>query len=168
MSINTINSPLKHVKSTIEKLQADNQLPFASVLSEELIKEKLQGLTYRDRIFTPDLTVFGFLSQVIGADRSCQSAVAQVIAHLASQGKDTPSANTSAYCQARSRLPEELLSSLAKESAEEMEKEARPEWLWRNRPVKIPDGTTISMPDTPENQAIYPQPCTQKKGLVFQ
>ena len=56
---------------------------------------------------------------------------------------------------------------MAKESAQTLEAEAKPEWLWRNRPVKIADGTTVSMPDTRENQKSYPQPASQKKGIGF-
>ena len=83
-------------------------------------------------------------------------------------GKEAPSANTAAYCKARSRLPEDVLSGLAKESAQALENQAKSDWLWRNRHIKMPDGTTISMPDTRANQAMYPQPRSQKKGLVFQ
>jgi hypothetical protein len=93
--------------------------------------------------------------------------VAQVIAHQISQGKNIPSANTSAYCQARMRLPEKVLSSLAKESASNLEKQAHEGWLWRNRHIKMPDGTTVSMPDTPKNQQMYPQSASQKKGIGF-
>jgi len=128
---------------------------------------KINGISYRQRVFSPELTVFGFLSQALGADQSCQAAVSQIIAHLVSQGKSAPSANTSAYSQARSRLSEKILSDLAKESAAELEKQAKLEWLWRNRHVKMPDGTTVSMPDTPENQAMYPQPASQKLGIGF-
>ena len=39
--------------------------------------------------------------------------------------------------------------------------------LLQGRPIKIADGTTLSMPDTPENQKAYPQPPHQKPGLGF-
>lgn len=167
MSISTINSSLMHVKSVVQNLKADNKLPFTDVLSSESINSKINDIAYRERVFTPELTVYGFLSQALSADPSCQAAVSQIIAHLLSQGKSAPSANTSAYSQARSRLPEKILSDLAKESAIDLERQAKPEWLWRNRHVKMPDGTTVSMPDTPENQAMYPQPASQKEGIGF-
>jgi hypothetical protein len=113
------------------------------------------------------MTIFAFLSQVIRADQSCQGALAQVIAHFASQGKETPSANTAAYCKARKRLPEETLPDLTRESAEQLESQAKPEWLWRNRHVKLIDGSTVSMPDTDANQAVYPQSDSQKQGVGF-
>ena len=41
------------------------------------------------------------------------------------------------------------------------------DWKWKGRSVKLVDGTTVSMPDTPENQKIYPQPESQKEGVGF-
>ena len=101
MSINTINSDSKHVKSVIQNLRTNDKLPFTDVLSPQSINSKINGISYRQRVFSPELTVFGFLSQALGADQSCQAAVSQIIAHLVSQGKSAPSANTSAYSQAR-------------------------------------------------------------------
>jgi len=40
-------------------------------------------------------------------------------------------------------------------------------WLFHGRVVKIVDGTTVLMPDTPENQAAYPQLDSQAPGLGF-
>lgn len=103
----------------------------------------------------------------MGDDQSCQGAVARVIADCSSDGKDTPSANTSAYVQARSRLPEFAISELTRQSGAEMEDQAKSDWLWRNRHVKLADGSTVSMPDTLENQAAYPQPDSQLPGCGF-
>jgi hypothetical protein len=168
MHINTIAAAANHVKSIAHEISKNNQLPFQEILPAESIARRLADMEYRDRTFTPDMTIFGFLAQVMGEDQSCQQAVAQVIAHLARCDRKMPSTSTAAYCKARKRLPEEVLSGLAKETAEEMEKSVEPALLWRNRPIKLPDGTTVSMPDTAANQAAYPQSRTQKKGLAFQ
>ena len=112
------------------------------------------------------MTIHTFLSQVIAADPSCQAAVAQVAAQTASQS-EAISVNTAAYCKARLRLPEASLSGLVRDCAQELEKQADEGWLWRGRSVKLIDGSCISMPDTAENQAVYPQPKTQKKELDF-
>ena len=69
--------------------------------------------------------------------------------------------------EARSRLPEELISNLAKESAEQLEDCAPLSWFWREKHIKLIDGSTLFMPDTLENQAEYPQPRTQKPGIGF-
>lgn len=166
MNINSINLSAHHPKLIIEQFRSQNDLPFQDVLSAEAIEKHIGTIEHRSRIFTPDVTLFAFLSQVIGSDQSCQAAVAQVIASFAKKAKEI-SANTAAYCKARLRLPKEVLSGLAKESAEQLEEEAPKEWLWKGRHVKLVDGSCLSMPDTAENQAVYPQPDTQKKGLDF-
>lgn len=167
VSLNTINSRSNHAKSVIQKIQSSGELPFTDVLSKDAIDQKLKDLEYRDRIFSPDVTIFAFLAQVTGADRSCQAGLSQVIAHFAAAGKEVPSANTAAYCKARGRLPEEVLSGLTKESAKMLEEQVNPNWLWRGRHIKMPDGTSVSMPDTKANQKRYPQPDSQAKGAGF-
>jgi hypothetical protein len=153
--------------TAIEKLKASNELPFTDILSKEAINKHTKGIEWRKRVFSPDVTIFAFLSQVISADHSCQKTLAQVIAHLSASGQKAPSANTAAYCKARSRLPEKTLSGLAQDCGAELEANAKPEWLWRKRHVKMVDGSTVSMPDTKANQSTYPQPGTQKKGVGF-
>lgn len=155
------------INTTLETLRASCELPFKDVLSTDAINKHIENIDYRERVFTPDVTIFGFLSQVISEAKSCQAAVGQVIAHFVSNGQVPPSSNTAAYSGARSRLPEETLSGLARESAEQLENEAPSTWLWRGKHVKLIDGAVVSMPDTAENQAAYPQPSTQKKALVF-
>ncbi len=54
-----------------------------------------------------------------------------------------------------------------KEFGTSLEVQSEPQWRWKGRPVKLVDGTTVSMPDTPENQQQYPQPDSQKEGLGF-
>lgn len=167
MSINTITSSFNHPKSIIKKLKTTDDLPFKDVLSSDSIAAHVNKINYRERFFTPDITIWTFLSQVLSEDQSCQNAVAKIIAFFISQGKEAPSANTAAYCKARARLADDILSSLAKESAEKLEEETPSKWLWRNKYIKIIDGSTVSMPDTPENQAVYPQSSTQKQGVGF-
>lgn len=167
MTINTTNTSTKHAQSIAQALRENDVLPFTEVLSAESIASKVTELSYRDRIFSPDITIYGLLSQAIGADPSMQAAVAQISTHMIGQDLEAPSANTSAYSQAVSRLPVNILADLTKESAQALENAALPEWLFRGRSVKLVDGTTISMPDTPANQELYPQPSSQKKGVGF-
>lgn len=163
MNINSTNPKFNHPKSILTELRKGESLAFQEVLSADTVKKHVEPISYRSRIFTPDVTLFGFLSQVISSDQSCQSAVSQVLASFA-KGDKKISANTAAYCKARSRLPEETLSGLARESAEQLEEQSPATWLWRGRHVKLIDGSCLSMPDSAENQAVYPQPDTQKKG----
>ncbi|MCC5667829.1 IS4 family transposase, partial [Nostoc sp. CHAB 5784] len=106
-------------------------------------------------------------SQVLDTDKSCHNAVSKVIAYLAGQRVEIPSTDTSAYCQARSRLPEKLLEKLFSQSGQSLEDKVVTEHLWCGRNVKLIDGSTVSMPDTVENQKEYPQPKTQKAGCGF-
>lgn len=162
----TICSPLQD-KKIITNLKTSPELPFSKILTAEEINEKMQNIKYRDRVFPPDVTLWAFLSQVMDADQSQQKAVSRVIAETIVQGEEPPSANTSGYSQARSRLPEIALSNLVIETAEQLVKDTPNKWLWNGRRIKLVDGSTLSMPDTKENQDKYPQPDTQKDGVGF-
>lgn len=168
MTISNIFPNLNHPKSIFSDLKSAKGLPFQNILSKEAIAESMQDLEYRERFFTPDIILWAFLSQVLDDDQSQQAAVARVIAFFTIQGMDSPSANTSAYSQARSNLPEEVISNLVHSSAEEMRESIPSNLLWKGmyHPILL-DGSTVSMPDTPKNQEIYPQPDSQKEGVGF-
>ena len=93
--------------------------------------------------------------------------MARLIAHRVSRGQRPCSAETGAYCQARKRLPEEFFSEVARQTGTALEANAKEQWLWKGRRVLAYDGSTVSMPDTPENQQAYPQPPQQKPGVGF-
>ena len=147
----------------------DGDLPFTDVLSERTITQALKALdvVWLDRIYTPLVTLWVFLSQVLSQDHSCRAAVARLIAHRVSRQQRPCSAETGAYCQARKRLPEEFFSCIARLVGKALDDQVDPTWLWKGRPVYMFDGTTVSMPDTAENQTAYPQVYNQKPGLGF-
>jgi hypothetical protein len=167
MNINTTILTADHPKTVILGLKNKKGLPFHEILSVDSMSDELNRINFRDRFFTPDITLWAFLSQVLNEDQSQQAAVARVIAFCISERKEIPSANTAAYSKARSRLPEEFISNLARKSGNELEEAAPSEWHWKNKSVKLMDGSSLSMPDTAENQELYPQPRTQKKGAGF-
>src|SRR4051794_18548586 len=144
-------------------------LPFADVLTEAGIHGALNehGVRYRDRVFNPVTTIWGFLSQVLSEDHSCRDAVTRIIAHRAANGLEACSPNTASYCNARGRIPTGVLRNLAKRTARELQAGTAEQWKWNGRSVFIADGSHVSMPDTPENQASYPQPPTQQPGVGF-
>jgi hypothetical protein len=158
---------------TLEDVRArfarDHGLPFADSLSEQNILTALNehGIKYRDRVFTPVTTIWGFLSQVLNDDHSCSDAVSRIIAHRAANGLGSCSPNTASYCNARGRVVTGVLRTLARRTAEELQAAAGEQWKWNGRNVFIADGSHVSMPDTPENRASYPQPPTQKAGIGF-
>jgi Transposase DDE domain len=147
----------------------DQGLPFADSLTELSILDALNehGIRYRDRLFNPVTTIWGFLSQVLSDDHSCRDAVARVIAHRAARGAKVCSPNTASYGNARSRLRTDVLRTLAKRTAQELQAGAVRQWQWHGRSVFIADGSHVSMPDTAQNQASYPQPEVQRPGIGF-
>jgi hypothetical protein len=147
----------------------DGELPFSNVLSEDVIARSLTAINtcWLDRIYSPLVTLRVFLGQVLSADHSCRAAVARLIAHRLSQGQRPCSAETGAYCQARKRLPEEFFSDVARQTGRALEAKVDTQWLWKSRRVYVYDGSSVSMPDTVENQRAYPQPICQKPGLGF-
>ncbi len=146
----------------------DGDLPFTDVLTEQTITQALAAVTgWLDRIFSPLMTLWVFLGQVLSADHSCRAAVARLIAHRLSRGQRPCSGETGAYCQARQRLPERFFGDVACSVGRALDARAEQRWLWKDRRVYLFDGTTVTMPDTPENQEAYPQVYNQKAGLGF-
>ncbi len=144
-------------------------LPFADLLEPELVQQALRAeeVSFRDRLFSPLVTLWVFLSQVLDPDHSCRQAVSRFLAWRAARGLAPCSADTGAYCKARARLPEGVLARLTRASGRRLQDQAPPPWHWEGRPVKLVDGTTLSMPDTPANQKAYPQSGSQKAGIGF-
>ena len=122
---------------------------------------------HRERLFPPTETLSMFLAQVLSADGSCKQAVNDAALKRVIGGLPRCSASTSAYCQARARLPTEMISALTRQVGG-MIAESTPSW-WhvQNRPVRLVDGATMTMTDTKDNQGAYPQPSSQKEGLGF-
>jgi hypothetical protein len=160
---------MKNLQAVRARFARNKGLPFTEVLTEASIRDVLNEhhVKYRDRVFNPVTTIWGFLSQVLSEDHSCRDAVSRIIAHRASNGASVCSPNTASYCNARARLPTGVLRALAKRTAQQLQAGAADEWKWNGRNVFIADGSHVSMPDTPENQASYPQPPTQQPGLGF-
>jgi hypothetical protein len=159
----------QHARLLRQQFLQGGGLPFTDVLSDDLISRALSTIAgaWRDRIYSPLVTLWVFLGQVLSADHPCRSAVARLIAHRTSRGESPCSAETGAYCQARKRLPEAFFSETARQVGRKLDGDAEPGWLWKDRRVYVYDGSSVTMPDTPENQAEYPQPVAQKPGLGF-
>src|SRR4029077_9268004 len=137
----------------------DGDLPVTNVLTEGMVAQALTAMNvcWVDRIYSPLVTLWVFLGQVLSADHSCRAAVARLIAHRLSQGQRPCSAETGAYCQARQRLPESFFADVACAVGRRLDDQADRRWLWQGRRVYLFDGTTVTMPDTPQNQEAYPQ-----------
>jgi len=145
-------------------------LPFASVLSAERIERvfrKHGNLFGTGQIYSAAVMLWSFLGQVLRDDKeaSCQAAVARIVAFKNQRGEAVPTSDTGDYCRARNKLSEAALHELTVEVAAEVEGQCDAKWLWKGRHAKLVDGFTFTMPDTAKNQARYPSPRTQKKGV---
>ena len=149
-------------------------LPFADVLSEQQIHdafEKEDALfgQEEDDVYTPALTLFGFLSQVMhtGAERACTASVKRLRICCLALGIRAPSPDTGAYCRARAKLPNVVLQNLTYAVADELESQTPKKSLWFGHSIKMVYGSTVTAPDTEENQEEWPQMASQKPGVGF-
>src|SRR6187549_1624310 len=117
----------------------DGGLPFTDVLTQDGIEQALaaSNTSWLDRIFSPLVTLWVFLGQVLSGDQSCRAAVARLIAHRVAQGQKPCSSRTGAYCQARQRLPEGFFATAARSVGRALDARADRRWLWRGRRVYL-------------------------------
>lgn len=122
---------------------------------------------HRERQYPPTETLSMFLSQAMSADRSCQNAVNNREVRRICSGMLQGNTYTGSYCEARRRLPTSLVKELTRHTGKAAGGNLPKNWLWKDRPIKLIDGTTVTMPDTEKNQAAYPQQRSQQPGLGF-
>ena len=119
---------------------------------------------HRQRLYPPTEPLLLFLAQALLADGRCQQVVNDTAVKRVIGGLKPASTDTGAYCKVRSRLPEARVSTLTRESGGILAEGAASGWQGRGRAVRLGDGATVTLADTPENQAAYPQPTGQKAG----
>ena len=169
MSHSNQGSVVSQLESLRRQFAQAPGLPFAEVLSPSLIQQLFDEhkVEFRERDYPPLITLAMFLSQCHDADPSLRQAVARRLAQRVAQGQPEGSSNTGAYAKARQRLPEKVVADLTRYTGQQLLREAPVPWSWHGRDVKIVDGSTASMPDTPANQKEYPQLAAQQPGLGF-
>lgn len=150
-------------QATVSQLES----VFATLIPPELLSQTSSGQNSREHIYSLRVTFWAFLSQALCPGSSCRETVRKVQAAFHQQGGRSIDEGTGAYCIARSRLPMPLLERVQMQVIQRMQQNTPANALWLGRDVKILDGTTLSMPDTPDNQATYPQPSSQKPGCGF-
>lgn len=144
------------------------KLPFNDFFPTDVIAEIIaHSKVRRCSIFTPLVTLKTFIFQVLSDDGSCQRAVGDILAQRLSQGHSLNSANTGPYCKARHRLPLEPMIKAVKSVGKRLHQQMPKAWLWQGYRVVLLDGTTVLMPDTADNQKVFPQQSNQKQGLGF-
>jgi hypothetical protein len=153
-----------------ERAEHADAFAFFNILTSNRLLDTVESqlsTSHRERLFPPTETLSMFLDQTPGADRSCQQAVNQSVALRTAHGLPICSAGTGAYCQARQRLPLELVTAASRATAQLMDEAVPFAWRWQGRPVRLVDGTTVTLPDTAENQAAFPQQRNQAEGIGF-
>jgi Transposase DDE domain len=162
-------STRRWITQKVDELREAPELPFHDLLDPATVNHVLNQnqVTFRDRIFSPLVTLWTFLSQVLSLDHSCREAVARLIAFRVANGQEPCGPETGSYCKARQRLALKVITDLVQGTAQCLQEQAPDSWLWKGREVALVDGSTVSMPDTAANQEVFPQPSSQKPGVGF-
>lgn len=152
-----------------QRLRVVHAYDFFNVLTDPTLLDVVdqQSPPHRERLFSPTTTLSLFMAQTLNADASCQATMDRHAVERIANGLAPCSTATGAYCRARQRLPLEMVSALLQHTGRWLMNQEAAAWRWQGRPVKLVDGTTVSMADTVENQWRYPQPHTQQPGLGF-
>jgi hypothetical protein len=144
------------------------KLPLNDFFTNETIETIIAHTPHkRASVFSPLITLQAFIFQVLSDDSSCKLAVAGVLVDRVSQGQSANSINTGPYCKARQRLPLTQMSQAVATTGSRLHQQSPLAWQWHGLNVVLADGTTVLMPDTPKNQAVFPQQSHQKPGLGF-
>jgi hypothetical protein len=156
-----------------EKIALLNQKSFKQIgeifdqfIPRKLLKPAQTGTMSRQRIFSKENTFWAFFSQVLDADGGCKEVIRKLQSYASVKGVKVPSSSTASYCTARRKLDEQMLVEIFEHTADRLDKMPTA-GLLNNRRVVVVDGTGVSMPDTPENQEIWPQSSSQKPGCGF-
>jgi Transposase DDE domain len=162
-------SPHLQFDSLRDQLKEQQGLPFLKLLSRATVEQvcRLCDHPWRERLYTPWMTLGIFLSQVLSDDHSCDDAVERFQKFRYDHGLPAVAPGTGSYCEARQRLPVALTWDLVGRTGQAILRRAEDAWLFHGRSVRVIDGSTVTMPDTPENQAAYPQLDSQAPGLGF-
>lgn len=165
---------LSGLQKTLREVAALNTLSdffetFGFLIPDALLRRRSSGSNSRQRRFTLHVTFWAFLAQTLAPETSCRDIVRKVQAWwlLRAPKAGAGSSSTAAYAKARQRLEPETIHGIGRHLIDRLEGRAQHSQLWLGRRVRVVDGTTVSMPDTPENQEKYPQPSSQKAGCGF-
>jgi len=167
---NRSQSPLQQQRDRVrQSVRQHRTVDFFNVLTGPQLLDLTEAHLpeHRERLYPPTVALSMFIQQSLDEDGSCQRAVNGWAAQRAVEGLSVQSIRTGAYCRARQRLPLEMVTALTRETGRLLCTQANIGWRWRGRTVKLVDGTSISMPDTPDNQARYPQSSSQATGVGF-
>lgn len=164
----------RRAKEKIEALLKTDSLEdlyemFGGCFQQHVLEPTDQATGSRRRKLPLSITFWAFISQALSPRSTCRDTVARIEAWWRwEQLRQAQSLTDSAYCQARARLSLDLLRMILAQVAYYLNQHVLKHETWlQGRKVKVVDGTSFSMADTPENQALWPQPSSQKPGCGF-
>ena len=157
-------------KMAEQKQKSFSQLSecFGNFIPAHYLQPAQSGALSRRRLFSKENTFWAFFSQVLDADGGCLEVIRKLQAFAAMRSKPLPSSSTAAYCQARKRLDLATLKAIFLHTVQQLQDQPNPNTdPLHYRRVVVVDGTGVSMPDTAENQQVWPQRNSQKPGCGF-
>ena len=138
---------------------------FGKFIPNHYLQPAQSGALSRRRLFSKENTFWAFFSQVLDADGGCLEVIRKLQAFAAMRSKPLPSSSTAAYCQARKMLDLATLKTIFLHTVQQLQDQPNPNTDPPHyRRVVVVDGTGVSMPDTAENQQVWPQRNSQKPG----
>ncbi len=146
----------RSILAAVQQIKAD----IVQFLSDELIREVCAtvGHVWRDRILDPATTVHLFVLQILHGNTACPHVPR--LGGIACSGE--------AYCQARQRLPLQVLKYLLRALSQHLSVSAMlDDGRWHGHRTFLVDGSSAAMPDTPALQKAFGQPSAQKPGCGF-
>lgn len=157
------------VEQRIEQLKEIDQIRLHDVFTDQEVHQLCAelGIEFRDRCFTPAVTLGLFVSQVLSRSDACSTVLASLNRERKRRGLQPVCEDASAYCKARSRLSVELIDRLSDRVVEIVRSKTPHQWKWKGFDVYLVDGFVLRAPDTAANQEKYPQPLSQKDGLGY-
>src|SRR3954454_21801298 len=137
-------STRRWISHKVDELRNAPQLPFHDLLDPASVQRVLKDnhVRFRERIFTPLVTLWTFLSQILSPDHSCRAAVARLIAFRVARGQKPCGPETASSCKAPQRLPLKVVTDLARGTAQQLDEKAEDPWTWNRFSVQLVDGTT--------------------------
>jgi Transposase DDE domain len=146
----------QRIVTTVRRLRQD----LAHHLDQKAIHDSCRraGHRWRDCLLTPAAIVHWFMIQVLHGNTALEHV--SLLANRSFTG--------SAYCQARASLPLRIYQAILRTLIKALipQTHAAGLWLGRHRTFLV-DGSSFSMPDTPQLQAKFGQPGNQKPGCGF-
>lgn len=140
---------------------------FSPALAPSLLEKPKAKAHSRNRVFSRHRTFWCWIWQILQCHASCREVVRQVQALFAAHARGRVHPGTGAYCKSRSKVPLALMEQAFVSSAAHAEKDAPHSRLLRGRALKIVDGTSLRLADTPPNRAVFPPSRNQHSRLGF-